>query len=1050
MRKPHRWRSAYGVLATSSTSSRRATLSHLLLVTLLGLPLVTPLLRWSSVPCTHDGHLHYHRVAALRHAWENGLFFSRWLPDLAFGYGYPFFLYREPLPLYLSGLLHAAGLPLPAATNLLYALGILTAGWFTYLWVRDIFGARAGIVAAVAYMAAPYQLADALVRGNQVESVALALFPLLLWSGRRFVLRGTAGWFLLASGGLVALALSHNISLLIFTPSLLLYLLVTGWVHRLSFRPLLLRLLLLFGLGLGLTAFYTAPAVLELDQVPLSLSTTTRHNDFRYNFASLTEILAPVAAEDPQLLNPPLLFRLGWVPVGLALLGLLSLRWRDNREQRAILLLMALAAAIYLLLALPPSRPVWEALPLIEFVQFPWRLVGRAALPAALLAGAAMGPWPSIRLRWRGLPAVFTSLALLLLVLEAVPLLYPAMCPEEPFPTILTVHHYERETGLVGVDPEGSYFPKTVLSRPDASPLETDYVAGRPPQRFDEQALPAGATLLQAAYGPLTAEITLQTPQPFQARYLTFAFPGWVVTVNGERVPVQPEAPSGLMTFQVPAGQHTIRVTWGSTPLRTLFLAVSGLSLVGLLIASVLLCRQRPALPEPIDRPDQTTISVPLIAFLALLLLAGKLLLFDRLETPLRHTVVTPPVAFQNGLTAGLTGPELRLTGYNLSRAVVPAGETFDVDLAWQTLQTPTGRYQSNLWLAGTDGLIWSDQETHRPRVYEDAPATLFWQPGQWAWDSREVQVLPGTPPGRYDLVLTYFPLDTLQPLTLTSADGATLGPMAVIGQVEVTRPDTPPTFTPQFPLDTATGGLRLLGYNQDRQEAAPGDPLLLTLFWEKTAEMTPADTVRLALQDASATTARSWSLPPVQESYPPTNWQVGERLRGQHLLTLPAGLESGTYTLVLEDVTLGQVQVMAPTRLFTPPPFAIPVVDGTFAGQLALVGYTLSCAEQACQLNLVWQGMAEMSVSYHIFVHLLDENGQLVAQADGQPAGWARPTTGWAAGEFILDEHGLTWPEGEPGEAWQLRVGVYDPGTGERLQAAAGAAFVILPLAAP
>src|SRR5690606_14682357 len=145
-----------------------------------------------------------------------------------------------------------------------------------------------------------------------------------------------------------------------------------------------------------------------------------------------------------------------------------------------------------------------------------------------------------------------------------------------------------------------------------------------------------------------------------------------------------------------------------------------------------------------------------------------------------------------------------------------------------------------------------------------------------------------------------------------------------------------------------------------------------------------------------SATTARSRSQPPVQESYPRTNRQVAERLRGQHLLPLPAAPGGGTYILVPEDATPGQEQVMARTRLFTRPPVAIPVVDREFAGQLALVGYALSCAEQACQLNLVWQGMAEMGVSYHIFVHLLDEGGQLVAQADGQPAGWARPTTGW------------------------------------------------------
>ena len=57
---------------------RLGTAGQLGLVTLLGLPLVTPLLRWTQVPCTHDGHLHYHRLAAMGHAWENGLHFYRY------------------------------------------------------------------------------------------------------------------------------------------------------------------------------------------------------------------------------------------------------------------------------------------------------------------------------------------------------------------------------------------------------------------------------------------------------------------------------------------------------------------------------------------------------------------------------------------------------------------------------------------------------------------------------------------------------------------------------------------------------------------------------------------------------------------------------------------------------------------------------------------------------------------------------------------------------------------------------------------------------------
>ena len=90
--------------------------------------------------------------------------------------------------------------------------------------VRDLFGPRAGVVSAVAYMAAPYVLIDALVRGNAPESLALPLLPFLLWVGRRWVLFGSVRAFLAGALGLALLSVSHNISTFIFAPTLGVYL----------------------------------------------------------------------------------------------------------------------------------------------------------------------------------------------------------------------------------------------------------------------------------------------------------------------------------------------------------------------------------------------------------------------------------------------------------------------------------------------------------------------------------------------------------------------------------------------------------------------------------------------------------------------------------------------------------------------------------------------------------------------------------------------------------------------------------------------------------
>ncbi|WP_420640542.1 hypothetical protein [Candidatus Leptofilum sp.] len=1046
-----------------------------LLLTGWGFPLITPLLRWTAVTCTHDGHLHYHRVAAMRYAWENGLLFTRWLPDLAFGYGYPFFVYREPLPLYAVLWPHLLGLPLPAASNLFYIIVILACGWFMFLWVRDILGSWGGLVAGMAYMAAPYVLVDALIRGNSPESAALPLFPLLLWAGRRWLLEGKARWFGTAVFGLILLGFSHNISMLIFVPTLGVYLLALAWLHRLSWRIWLARLTLLFGLGLGTTIFYTGGALLELNSVTLKQSTTTRNNDFRFNFTTAAEILAPVAPEDPSLLNPPLPFRLGWVPLGLAVLGVaLAIfkrkeisDWRleiggstqspisnyqSPKEIQFHLWLMVLGTAVFLFMSLPISQFIWEGLPLIDFVQFPWRFVGRAALPLAFLAGlpfsffqrkgAATGRAEAQSGDWA---ALFVALAVGLLVLEAMPTVYPNICAEEPFPTINTVHQYERETGLVGVDPEGSYFPRTVKERPSASPLQANYLVNETPQRL---VLPPTVEVEAIEYHNLAVTAQINSPEPFTARYLSFDFPGWAATVDGKPVVITPEDPSGLITFPVPAGSHEIAVRWQSTPTRTILLGLSLLSLAGVLVVLLVLIKTQPAVIGErfsvnglliTDYRLRITDYWPLIT-VALLLITGKLVL-DNVESPLRR-VAGPEVAH----TAVLQAAELRLAGYNLSETAVPSGGFFDIDLAWTATDFPQARYQSNVWLVGPDGLTWSDLNTFRPRLYEDAPDTRAWQPGQWGWDSREVTILRGTPPGQYDIVLTLFDFETLQPITLLNANGVVVGPTAVLGQITVTEPE--PTDAAREALGQIQG-ISLLEVRQDREAAVPGDVALLTFFWQRPSGNPASDTFNLELRDANDAIAHTWTQPFTLPSYPPAEWLAETEIRGQHLLRLPAALTSGSYQFVADGITLGEIDITAPERVFEAVEMET-AVAATFSQNnqplITLVGLSQSpVSNLQSPISLLWRAEAETPTSYRVFIHLVNADGQILGQADGEPANWSRPTTSWVPGEYILDDHILPLPPDLPPDA-SLRIGLYNPTTDQRLQTEAGE-YVTLPL---
>ncbi|MGD8627425.1 MAG: glycosyltransferase family 39 protein [Anaerolineae bacterium] len=113
---------------------------------------------------------------------------------------------------------------------------------------------------------------------------------------------------------------------------------------------------------------------------------------------------------------------------------------------------------------------------------------------------------------------------------------------------------------------------------------------------------------------------------------------------------------------------------------------------------------------------------------------------------------------------------------------------------------------------------------------------------------------------------------------------------------------------------------------------------------------------------------------------------------------------------------------------------------EGFETAVVELAGYDLPAGPwepgDVVPLTVFWQARQAVGAEYQVFVHLLDGEGRLVAQNDGPPAGGARPTSGWAAGETVTDRRGLLLPAGLAAGAYQVRIGLYRPDSGERLMA--------------
>jgi len=117
-------------------------------------------------------------------------------------------------------------------------------------------------------------------------------------------------------------------------------------------------------------------------------------------------------------------------------------------------------------------------------------------------------------------------------------------------------------------------------------------------------------------------------------------------------------------------------------------------------------------------------------------------------------------------------------------------------------------------------------------------------------------------------------------------------------------------------------------------------------------------------------------------------------------------------------------------------------VTELNLGHSISLLGYDLfpSTADillrsgDVIHLSLLWQALAPIEQDYTVFVHMLDENGQLCLQVDRYPVDGFRPTSLWSLGEKVRDNYGLVIPPEMPPGRYHLVAGMYWLETLERL----------------
>jgi hypothetical protein len=550
----------------SAGAGRRAWLAALGVSLAVALLIVAPFF-WLGNASGHDIAFHASSWLDVAGQWKEGIVFPRWCELANNGFGEPRFIFYPPLSWMLGAALGFL-VPWNAVPGTFIVVAQTLAGISMFALSRRFFSTSASLFAAACYAANPYALLVVYMRSDFAEELACSFMPLLLlaalqlcdvtlnrWrSGARvtaiFALLFAGIWLSNAPAGVLA---SYSMALLF------------AWagIARKSFAPLW-RGAGGLALGFALSGFYLFPAAYEQRWVNIGQALSSglqpaqnflftkiadsEHNDFNWIASTIAALLMALTGAS-------------------AIVAYRNASKEEFAGEKRSWQAMLLLSATAMILMLHSSSILWEHLPKLQFVQFPWRCMGILAVPYAFFSAAAVRRW---RPGWVWAAVVFIAVAG-----TAAFLVHKAWWDSNDIPVL-----QEAIASGQGFDGTDEYDP--------AKDDHTDLPAKAPPvQILPREGAPAPAPDAKIRIARWTAEekdLSVTSPQPFRLAVRLLDYPAWRIEVNGQLVmPESPESTAQVI-LPLPAGTHSVDIRFGRTLDRSLGIGISCIAMCVLLV----------------------------------------------------------------------------------------------------------------------------------------------------------------------------------------------------------------------------------------------------------------------------------------------------------------------------------------------------------------------------------------------------------------------------------------------------------------------------------
>lgn len=506
----------------------------------------------------HDD-LQVGRLYQMDLCFKDGQLPCRWVPDMGYGYGYPLFNYYPPLPYYFGELIHLLGFSFIDSTKAMFIAGFLISAILMFHFGRKLWGDWGGLLSSILYLFAPYHAVDVYVRGAMNEHWALAFLPGVCWAVYEIVDQDKTrvrelSLFAVFYG---LLLLSHNLMTYIFTPVIGIFALVMIWLRKKDFKEKIKNLLVGGVWGIGLAAFFTLPVILEKKFVHVE---TMLMGYFNYlaHFVPIGKLLFTRFwgyGSSGWLQETGMPFQVGFPHWPLAVLVflisvVLFVRKKISKELFVLNSLFMVLFLGSLFLVHPRSVFLWKMLPMIEYLQFPWRFLTLVIFVISILGGGVIILFKNKKEQIICLILIIGLTIVLNISFFRMEKIFPITDSEKLFSA--------KGWNKLQTDAIFDYLPIYAKAPPGGpAPKEPEIKEGL-------------AEISKVEKGTNWYNFNIKVEKEAKIQIPIYDFPGWKVWLDDKLTKISHDNYLGLITVFVYPGSYYVRLKLTETPVRTI------------------------------------------------------------------------------------------------------------------------------------------------------------------------------------------------------------------------------------------------------------------------------------------------------------------------------------------------------------------------------------------------------------------------------------------------------------------------------------------------